>query len=254
MPSLAQRRRAQVLAARAATDAGAPVANGTAAPMPETGEAASQYNVLRAVLHDNLRSLDSIRSVTDRNPKKIEMAKAFDAWVDGALAAGVDGKAAQDEILTTMMIWAIDYRDIDRGLDLAAHAIKHGLALPERYSRTAATFVADQVAEAWLADPKDVTREQLLRAWSLTEKADMPDQAKAKLLKALGRATAAAAAAFDPQADNAPAGGKPALLSAAQGFFQSAVKLQKKIGVAKDLEAVDRELKQLADAAGANKT
>lgn len=254
MPSLAQRRRAETLAARAAAEAGAIVAAGVAAAMPETGEVASQYNLLRAVLHDNLRSLESIRSVNDRNPKKIEMAKAFDAWVDGVLQAGAEGKAAQDEILVTMMIWAIDYRDIDRGLDLAAHAIKHGLALPERYTRSAATFVADQVAEAWLVDARDVTREQLLRAWSLTEKADMPDQAKAKLLKALGRATAAAAAAFDPQADNAPAGGKPALLTAAQGYFQSAVKLQKNIGVVKDLEAVERELKPFADAADANAT
>lgn len=253
MPSLAQRRRAETLAARAATDAGEVVA-GTAAAMPETGEAASEYNLLRAVLHENLRSLESIRSVTDRNPKKREMAKAFDAWVAGALAAGAEGKAAQDEILTTMMIWAIDYRDIDRALDLAAHAITHGLILPERYKRTTACFVAEDIADAWLKDPNDVTREQLLRTLALTAKADMPDQAKAKLYKALGRTTAAAAGAFDPAADNAPAGGKAGLLDSAKTFFETAIKLNKNIGVVKDLEAVKRDLGALADAADANKT
>lgn len=243
----------KVRAAQAAAVAGLPIAN-VAAAMPETGEAASEYNVLRAVLHENLRSLESIRSVTDRNPKKAEMAKAFNAWVDGVLAAGAEGKAAQDEILVTMMIWAIDYRDIDRGLDLAAHAIAHGLALPQRYSRTAACMVAEEIAEAWLADAKDVTREQLLRTLALTEKADMPDQAKAKLYKALGRASAAAAGAFDPAADNAPAGGKAGLLDAAKGYFETALKLNKNIGVKKDLEAVERDLKTLADAAGNNET
>lgn len=239
----------KVRAARAAALAGtAPVA-GVAAPMPETGEAASEYNVLRALLHDNLRSLESIRSVTDRNPKKAEMAKAFDPWIDGALQAGREGKAAQDEILVTMMVWAIDYRDIDRALDLAAHAIAHGLILPERYKRTVACLVAEDIATAWLADAKDVTREQLLRTLALTGGADMPDQAKAKLFKALGRATAAAAAVFDPAADNAPAGGKAGLLDAARVMFETAIKLQRNIGVVKDLEAVRRDLGAITDAA-----
>lgn len=244
----------KVRAARAAALTGtAPVA-GVAAPMPETGEAASEYNVLRALLHDNLRSLESIRSVTDRNPKKAEMARAFDAWVDGAIAAGTEGKAVQDEIVVTMMIWAIDYRDIDRALDIAEHVLKHGLALPERYSRTAPCLVAEDIAEAWLADPKDVSREQLARTFNLTREADMPDQAKAKLFKALGRALAAAAGAFDPTADNAPAGGKGGLLDAAKAAFETALKLNKNIGVKKDLDAVERELAKLIEAAGTNAT
>lgn len=251
MSSLARRRRAQALAARAAVEAGAPTATGHAAAMPETGEAASEYNALVAVLHDNLRSLSEIQSVTDRNPKKAQMARVFTPWVEGVLEAGTRGEAAQDEILVTMLIWAIDFRDIDRALDLADHAITHGLILPERYKRSVACLVAEDIAEAWFADSKDVSREQLLRAWALTEKADMPDQARAKIHKALGRTTATAADAFDPTADNAPAGGKPALLEAAKFHFQWAIKLNKNVGVKKDLEAVEREIKQLAEAAAA---
>lgn len=253
MPSLAQRRRAQALAARAAQAAGAPVA-GVAAPVPETAEGASEYRALLAVLHDDLRTLSSIQSVDARNPRKADMARKFNAWIDGVLEAGRRGEAAQDEILVTMMIWAIDYRDLDRALDLSDHAIRHGLALPERYTRTLACLVAEDIAEAALADPASVSRAQLMRAFAQTEKADMPDQARAKLHKALGRATASAAAAFDPQADNAPAGGKPALLESARFHFQSAIKLNKKIGVVKDLEAVERELKQLAEEAAARAT
>lgn len=245
MPSLAQRRRAQTLAARAAADAGAPIA-GVAAPMPETGETASEYRVLLAVLHEDLRTLSETQSVTARNPMKAEMAQKYLAWVEGAVKAGEEGKAAQDEIVVTMMIWMIDFRAIDAALAIAAHVLKHGLALPERYNRTAGCLVAEEIATVALAEPDKVTLEQLQRTAALTAEQDMPDQARAKLFKALGRASAAAAATYDPQADNAVAGGKAALLEAAIAHFGEAIRLNKKVGAIQDRQAAEAELAKLA--------
>lgn len=245
MPSLAQRRRAQVLAERAAVEAGAPIA-GVAAAMPEDSEATSEYRVLLAVLHEDLRQLSETQSVTARNPLKAEMAVKYHAWILGALEAGEAGNAAQDEIVTTNMIWAIDYRDIDTALALGTHVLTHGLALPERYNRTPACLIAEEIATVAMAEPGAVTLEQLQRVAALTEERDMPDQARAKLFKALGRASAASAAAFDPQADNAVAGGKAALIEAAIGAFGEAIKLHKDCGAKTDLRNAEGELKKLA--------
>src|SRR3546814_13185852 len=95
----------------------------------------------------------------------------------------------------------------------------------------------EEIATVALAEPDKVTLEQLQRVAALTEEQDMPDQARAKLFKALGRASAASAAAFDPQADNAVAGGKAALLEAAIGHFGEAIRLNKKVGALQDQPA-----------------
>lgn len=245
MTSLARRRREQVLAQRAAGAAGTPIA-GVAAAMPDDAEGASEYRVLLAVLHEDLRQLSETQSVTARNPLKAEMARKYLAWVEGALKAGEDGKVAQDEIVVTMMIWMIDFRAIDAALDIAAHVLKHGLKLPERYNRTAGCLVAEEIATVALAEPDKVTLEQLQRVAALTEEQDMPDQARAKLFKALGRASAASAAAFDPQADNAVAGGKAALLEAAIGHFGEAIRLNRRVGAIQDKQAAEAELAKLA--------
>lgn len=249
MTSLARRHRERALAARAG-QASAPAIVGQAVAMPETGEVASEYRALYAVLQDNLRSLSDIQSIEGRNPIKREMAETFRAWVDGALAAGADGTAAQDEIVAQMMIWAIDYRDFERALDIGEHVLRFGITLPERYLRTPACLLAEEIATAVLAEPQLATLEQLMRLDRLTGDYDMPDQARAKLLKALGRAYARAADEFDAEADSAPAGGKAALLHAALDACKRALQLHKAIGVKKDIERLERLVTPPADQTG----
>lgn len=241
MTSLARRHRERALAAQAGQALEIAAAVGQAVAMPETGEVASEYRALYAVLQDNLRSLSDIQSIEGRNPIKREMAETFRSWVDGALAAGLyDGTAAQDEIVAQMMIWAIDYRDFERALDIGEHVLRFGVKLPERYLRTPACLLAEEIATAVLAEPQLASLEQLVRLDGLTGGYDMPDQARAKLLKALGRAYAKAAEDFDPEADSAPAGGKAALLHAALDAFKRALQLNKTIGVKKDIERLER--------------
>jgi hypothetical protein len=249
MTSLARRHRERALAAKAGLMETAPEV-GQAVAMPETGEVASEYRALYAVLQDNLRSLSDIQSIEGRNPIKREMAETFRAWVDGALAAGAEGTAAQDEIVAQMMIWAIDYRDFERALDIGEHVLRFGITLPERYLRTPACLLAEEIATAVLAEPQLATLDQLMRLDRLTGDYDMPDQARAKLLKALGRAYARAAEQFDAEADSAPAGGKAALLHAALDACKRALQLNKAIGVKKDIERLERLVTPPADQTG----
>lgn len=118
-----------------------------AAPEIEANTSAGQeYAALRVLLHDNLRALADTASIEARNPLKAEFAKAFSDWIEGVLEAGEQGRAAQDEILITNMVWAIDYRDFDYALRLGAHVLKSDLVMPERYKRTAACFLAEDIA------------------------------------------------------------------------------------------------------------
>ncbi|WP_313801021.1 phage terminase small subunit [Sphingobium sp.] len=234
-----------------ALQSGALLAQGATTAVPDEPradtEAGKEYASLRVALHEDLRKLADVESIEARNPMKAEMAKLYTDWIEGALAAGEQGQASQDEILVTNMIWAIDYRDFDYALHLAAHVLKFNLALPERYNRNPACFVAEEIAMVALGQHETVTLEQLLRALALTDGADMPDPARAKVHKAIGRAYERCAEAFDPTADNAPAGGKAAYTDEALTHLMRALELDRNVGVKKDIERVTRQLKALAE-------
>lgn len=209
-----------------------------------TTPAGKEYAALRVLLHDNLRTLSDIASHEARIPVKVEMARAFAPWIDGVLAS--DGQAAQDEVLMTNLVWAIDYRDFDYALRLAAHAIRHGLAMPEKFTRTPACYLAEEIATIANAEFDAVSLDHLLAVQALVEGHDMHDAVRAKLLKAIGRRYAQRAARFDPAADNAPAGGKAAYIQTALEALQRALQLDANVGVKKDIERLEREAKKLA--------
>ena len=220
-------------------------ANATALRAPaEDTPAGQEYAVLRVSLHEDLRKLSDTESVEARRPMKAKMAGRYDAWIEGVLEADAP---TQDEILVTNMIWAIDYRDFPRALRLAEFVIKHGLALPERYNRNTACLIAEEFAEAALGDADQVDHQLLLQVAYLTGGADMPDQARAKLMKAIGLGWADKADAFDPTDDSAPAGGKASYIDAALTALRSALALDKKVGVKKRIEQLERAQAKTAD-------
>ena len=177
------------------------------------------------------------------NPK---MIAKYLPWVEGALAG--DG-GAQDEIVVTMLVWAIDLAHWPMAIDLAQYVLRHGLALPERYQRKPATLIAEEVAEAGLANPPGVDLYHLAAVEGLVHEYDMHDQVRAKLQKAIGLAFKAMADAFDPEAESAPAGGKGALVDAALFHLNSALQLHSGCGVKKLIEGLERERRALADKA-----
>ncbi|PJI89076.1 terminase [Sphingomonas koreensis] len=228
--------------------AGSLVAADSDAPPPvEEGTPQGQeYAALKVLLHDNLRQLSDVASIEARNPMKAEFAKAFAPWIEGAIAAGIEGRAAQDEILIQNMIWAIDYRDFDYALWLGEHALRHRLAMPERFNRTVACFLAEEIATISLDQQDAVSHAELLRVGVMIDGHDMPDPAKAKLFKAWSRSFARQAEAFDPAADNAPAGGKASYVESALGAAKRAFELDRNVGVKKDIERLERQLKELS--------
>lgn len=222
-------------------------ARDAAPPEPDSKTPAGQeYATLRVVLHDNLRTLSDIASIEARNPLKIEMARTFAPWIEGVLAAGEQGQAAQDEILVWNLIWAVDYRDWDYALRLAAHAIRFHLASPERMNSTIPCFLADTVGTVSLNMADAVPHDALCRVLALIKGHDMPDQAKAKLHKALARSFTRRAEAFDPAADNAPAGGKAAYLTEALEHARRALQLDGGAGVKSDIKTLEKALRKLA--------
>lgn len=245
MSSLARAHRERCAAEALAQAEGKKAASGIAPAIDDENPSAKDYRALLAVLHEDLRQLSDIHSHDARKPLKLEKAETYRAWVEGALDAGEQGAATQDQIVGEMLVWALDYGDYPYVLRIASHMIANGVAMPERFKCSVATFLADEVAKSALATEAGVALSILQHVSSLTADHDMHDEKRAKLYKALARAYVAAADAFDPAADNAVAGGKPALLSAALHHAKRALELDKNAGVKKDIEKIERQLKEI---------
>lgn len=220
MKSPAQRHFERVSAAQAAA---------SAAP-GESLAGASRYELMLAKLATDRRRLKSIQSIERKVGVKREVLPEYAEYVAGALEGG---RGAQDDVLVTVMVWMIDVGEYAAALNIAAYALQHGLKLPDQYDRTLATVIAEEFAEAALSTLKageqfDV--DQLQQVATLTESYDMPDQARAKLYKALGYAV---------QSDPA----------AALPHLRRALSLHDRVGVKND---IDRLEKELAKATGGN--
>ena len=218
----------------------------TAAPRPPDAKTQSgqEYAALNVALEAQLRKMQDIESVEKRNPLKTEASQLFAPWIAGVIAAD---EPVQDDIVTTNMIWAVDTGNFDYALQLGRFVLKHGLAMPERYNRSAACFLREDIAEIAIRDPDAVSHEVLMDIDALTIDADMADQAKAKLDKALGRSWMAKAESFDPSADNAAAGGAAAFWQQAQHHLERALKLDENVGAKTDLKTVEKHMKALAE-------
>lgn len=250
MTSLAMRTRARKLGMKSA-------AKGQSAPRraasERRGAQASEYELQRAQLGDDIRQLKTIQSVEAKIELKHKLLPKYDPWVEGIIAGakGDDGnfqpgKGIQDDILIHTMIWAIDTGDIARAMPRAEYALRYELDLPSRFDRTLGCLVAEEFAENALraaAQDEPIDLESLLEIEALTEAEDMPDQARAKLHKAIAQAIVIP----DADAQSGPAGGRRAAIEAALAHFRRALALHDKVGVKKDIERLDRELKKLTE-------
>ncbi|WP_018250774.1 phage terminase small subunit [Sphingomonas melonis] len=145
--------------------------------------------------HD-LRRLKEIKATDLKIAAKREMIPDYREWCDLRLAAGaaLDGRdlpsAGADDVLPTVMVWALDTGDWSHGLELAEHVLRFGIALPARYNRDAATVIVDLTADAALAAQQAKQRfplKVLERVEELTADVDMHDQPRAKLAKAIAQ-------------------------------------------------------------------
>lgn len=220
MTSPARRHFERVSAAQAAADAG---------EAPMQGEA---FELMQAALFEDYRLLKSTQSMERKAEIKREILPKYAEYVAGVLEAG---QGAQDDVLMRVMLWRIDAGDLAGAIAIAKYAIKHSLTPPDQFERGTAAIIAEEVADQALKqldeEGADTTAllVHLINVELLTRDADMHDQIRAKLHKALGYACRATGQ-----------------LEEAQVNLERALSLNDRIGVKKDLERLEREMKQNA--------
>lgn len=191
---------------------------------------------LAQLIQDRLR-LKQIQSGEGKAKLKQQLLPAYAPYVDGVLAAG---RGAQDEVLTTVMVWRIDAGDYTGALDIADYVIDHNLVMPDRFARTTGCLIAEEIAEAALKAQRagELFDAQILaRAGELTREQDMPDEARAKLHLAYARAV------LEPVSDESP---DVERLQAGITNLRRAIELHGSCGAKKDLERAERLLKKHA--------
>lgn len=193
---------------------------------------ATAYELMLAQLNDDKRKLKTIQSMEHRAVIKRELLPKYEPYVDGVLQGG---KGAQDDVLMTVMLWRIDALDFDGALVIGRYAIAHGLAMPDKFERTTATLLSEEIAINALTllgnaeTDKAALLENLVEVEQLTRDQDMPDQVRARLHKALGYCLT----------DIDPA---QALVE-----LKRAYELHDKSGVKTDISRLEKQIKKLTD-------
>lgn len=199
---------------------------------------ASRYELMLAKLAADRRRLKSFQSVARKVDVKREVLPEYAAYIDGALEGG---RGAQDDVLTTIMIWRIDAGDYAGALHIARYAIRHNMTLPEQYERKLPAAVAEEFAEAALAalrNGEGFDARQLAEVAELTEKTDMHDPIRAKLHKAIGLASIPA----DVTAGSAATGVDRARTEFALNNLRRALTLDVRSGVKANIARLETSL------------
>ncbi len=242
--SLARKHRDRILASQMASAPalGSGLSHSTSSPAYDAGTPAERAAASIAMrLQHDLRRLKEIQSIARRIDVKREMLPAYTDWVAGLLHGGRNaGAGIAEDVLPTVMVWLIDTGDYARALLLAEHVIAYDVPLPSRYERSAAALIVEEIADAAIRAqtakapfPLDV----LENVAELTADADMHDQVRAKLHKAIGTELARAADAIDPA--------KPEFAALAQRALdplRRAVALHDRVGVASQIKRLERAL------------
>ncbi|HBC8453478.1 TPA: terminase, partial [Escherichia coli] len=97
------------------------------------------------VLHRLRLAQQRIKGVQAKAAKaalKREMLPGFAGWIDGTLEA--DG-GQQDEVIATLMVWAVDCGDLALALRIGDYVVRHNLTMPDNFGRTAATVLTEEI-------------------------------------------------------------------------------------------------------------
>lgn len=198
----------------------------------------SAYELMQAQLIEHRRALKGIQSVERKIEAKRGFLPAYDLWIDEVLE---HGRGAQDVVLMTVMVWQIDVGRWQRAVQIAAYALRYKLSLPDQYNRDLATLLIDEFSDAALAG-KMVGEAMVVlpRVKQLTDDLDAPDQARAKLFKAL------AYGLIGRLNDGAEIDYGKLSIAVAQRALENckrAYQLFAQVGVKKDIERLERRLK-----------
>lgn len=228
----AQRHRARVLAAQAA--------EASAAESPHGEMQGGAYELMQAQLHEHLRTLKNIQSVQLKVQAKHTMLADYEPYLDGVLQADA---GVPDIVLSTVLVWHIDVGNWNRALQIADYAMRHSLPLPDKYQRDLPTLLMDEISEAAIAGRLAGAEAlaTLAQVDMLTAEKDAPDQARAKLYKAIGWAAMGKTSTHDVD----PKTLQLDMVQIALPRLRRAIELHVQIGVKKDVERLERRLNEL---------
>ena len=230
------------------------------------------YGLMRVKLSQDKGRISQIQSHERRAELKARLLPEYFDWIDTSLNTG---KGAQDQVLTTLMVWAFDAGAYALGLRIADYVIRHRMPMADDYKRSPAAIVIDELSNAYLkgqwspmvviadedgtqrlaamaltVEGHDLARAQaagqLIEAETLTADQDAPDQARAKLHKAIAYAALGKVQTAD-EPDLAAI--EPAALRLALARLQRALELDSNSGVKKDIERIERALAKADKAA-----
>lgn len=160
--------------------------HGKAEDLSDTARTAHEQILHR--MRMDMAALKKIQGEQAKAALKRQMLPNYEGWIEGTLE-GNGGR--QDEVITRLMIWAIDVRDYPLAARIGRYVIAHNLAMPDRFNRTAATALVDELCDPILIqvkadDSTDVTPylAVLDDVAEFTAGSDMPDMVRAKLHKA----------------------------------------------------------------------
>lgn len=188
---------------------------------------ANGYEMMLLKIEEDSRRLKRVQSQEKKAEVKREILPHYSPWVAGVLQTGM---GAQDDVIMHVMVWRIDAGDHNGAIDIAEYALKHGLVMPSRYARQTACAVAEEIADSALKayDAKQpVNLSILTRLMDLIEDHDMPDEVRAKLHKVMG---------YGLRDSEQP--------ELALNQLNRAFQLHERVGVKKDIERLERELKK----------
>ncbi|MGH5313030.1 phage terminase small subunit [Citrobacter freundii] len=191
-------------------------------------------------LRMDLSRLSGVQSEETKAEMKKSMLPEYEGWIEGTL----DGDSGrQDEVITRLMVWAIDCRDYALALRLGRYVVRHGLTLPDNFNRTAATFLTEEMSKPVLtlaaadADADlSASTAVLDEVAEIVTDSDMPDVVRAKLCKARALARRGATD-ITTKAE-------------ALALFREALTRNPNAGVKKEIATLAREVKKLSADSG----
>ncbi|MGM3160469.1 phage terminase small subunit [Dickeya undicola] len=200
----------------------------------EVSRTAHEQILHRLRLHQ--AALKQVQSDATKAEMKKAMLPEYDGWIDGTLESD---SGRQDEVIVTLMVWAIDCQDSALALKLGRYVVEHGLSLPaDKFRRDAVTVLAEEVSNPVLtlattdtdADLSGYTA-VLDEVAAIVDGKDMPDEVRAKLCKARAFSRRAA---VDAQTK-----------AEALTLFREAMARNPNAGVKREIATLTRELKKL---------
>ncbi len=210
-----------------------------AAASPAGGEVlGGEYELMLAQLVEHRRQLKDIQSIERKIEAKRQFLPTYKAWVESAVE---HGNGAQDLVLMTVLVWLIDVGEYTDALAIAAYAMEHGLQMPDQYDRNLPTVLLDEIGGAALSGKLEPQRAVLVLnvVAELTAGSDTPDQARAKLHKALGYAHMGRLGTSEVDVSQLD----PIAARIALDQCRRAYELFDGVGVKKDIERLERRLK-----------